>query len=245
MSKIKQSADSNKIENVVAIILARGGSKGLPGKNIRPLAGKPLIAYSIEAAKMSPLVDRVIVSTDNEEIKKVSVEYGAEVPFLRPSDLAQDDTPTEPVLKHAVEWLEENEGYRVDIVVFLQLTDVFRKKYMIDTVVSKLIENENLDSAFMAYKTHKNFWRKIDGKYSRLASDIAYGPRQKREHLYREDTGLACATRVKFIKEGRRIGDRVEIIPYDSAVNWIDIHNEFDLWLAEKIISEWDIKINN
>ncbi len=245
MSKIKQSADSNKIENVVAIIPARGGSKGLPGKNIRPLAGKPLIAYSIEAAKMSPLVDRVIVSTDNEEIKKVSVEYGAEVPFLRPPDLAQDDTPTEPVLKHAVEWLEENEGYKVDIVVFLQLTDVFRKKYMIDTVVSKLLENENLDSVFMAYKTHKNFWRKIDEKYSKLAPDIAYGPRQEREHLYREDTGLACATRVKFIKEGRRIGDRVEIIPYDSAVNWIDIHNEFDLWLAEKIILEWDIKINN
>lgn len=226
-------------KNVVAIIPARGGSKSLPQKNIKMLAGKPLIAYTIEAAKNCSLVDRVIVSTDDELIKKVALEYGAEVPFLRPAELAQDDTPTEPVLKHCAEWLEKNEGYQVDIVLFLQPTDVFRKKYMIEEVLKKILADETLDSVFMAYKTHKNFWRKVGDQYIRLAPDIAYGPRQKREHLYREDTGLACATKVEFIKQGRRLGDRVEIVPYEDEINWIDIHDEFDFWLAEKILTEW------
>ena len=126
---------SNDKPHVVAIIAARGGSKGLPGKNIRPLAGKPLIAYSVEAAKASPYVDRVIVTTDSPEIAEVARKFGAEVPFMRPPELAQDLTPTEPVLAHAEEWLEREEGYRVDIVVFLQPTDIFRKRAMIDETV--------------------------------------------------------------------------------------------------------------
>jgi CMP-N,N'-diacetyllegionaminic acid synthase len=230
-------------KNVVAIIPARGGSKGLPGKNIRLLAGKPLIAYTIEAAKQSPLVDRVIVSTDAGEIKRIGLEYGAEVPFLRPPEIAQDDTPTEPVLKHCVEWLEEKEDYKVDIVLFIQPTDVFRKKYMIDEVINKLLSDDSLDSVFIVTKTHKNFWRRDSGKLVRLAPDISYGPRQKREPLYREDTGLACATRAKFIKQGKRIGDNVEIVINDEMV-FVDIHDEFDLWLAEKIINERGIKPN-
>lgn len=235
---------SNSNKHVVALIPARGGSKGLPGKNIKLLAGKPLIAYTIEAAKNSRLVNRVIVSTDSEDIKRVSVQSGAEVPFLRPSELAQDDTPTEPVLKHAVEWLHEYENYRVDIVVFLQPTDIFRRKHYIDEVVTKLLQDDSLDSAFMAYVTHKNFWRKQNNRFLRLAPDIVYGPRQSRECLYREDTGLACATRARFILQGKRLGKKVGIIPYHSEVNWIDIHDDFDFWLAEKVINEWGIEIN-
>src|SRR5687768_16660736 len=106
--------------NVVAVIPARGGSKGLPRKNVLPLAGKPLIAYSVEAAVLSPLVSRVIVSTDDEEIAAAAREAGAETPFLRPPELSLDSTPTEPVLRHAIEWLEREEGYRTDIVLFLQ-----------------------------------------------------------------------------------------------------------------------------
>src|SRR4030042_4642886 len=87
-------------KNVVAIIPARGGSKGIQKKNTKMLAGKPLIAYTIEAAKGCTLVDRIIVSTDDEEIREVSLKYGAEVPFMRPPELAQDDTPTEPFLQH-------------------------------------------------------------------------------------------------------------------------------------------------
>jgi len=231
--------------NVVAVIPARGGSKGLPRKNLRLLAGKPLVAYAIEAALGSPLVDRVIVSTDDEEIAEVARQYGAEVPFIRPPELATDRAPTEPVLAHAVKWLEENEDYRVDIVLFLQPTDIFRKKYMINEVITRLLENPNLDSAFVAYSTHKNFWRKENGKWVRLAPDIAYGPRQEREHLYREDTGLACATRAEFIKQGKRLGPRVDIVVNEDEASWIDIHDEFGLWVAEKVITEWGKTVND
>jgi CMP-N-acetylneuraminic acid synthetase len=225
--------------NVVAILAARGGSKGLPRKNVRVLGGKPLIAWSVEAAKASPYVDRVIVTTDDAEIAEISKKFGAEVPFMRPSELAQDLTPTEPVLTHAVEWLEREEGYRVDIVVFLQPTDIFRKRTMIDDVVKRLLDDPSLESAFVAYPTHKNYWRKVDGRYVRMAPDLAYGPRQKKEQIYREDTGLACATRASLIKAGKRLGDRVDIVPNPDEASFIDIHNDFDFWLAERVITEW------
>src|SRR5688572_19439839 len=105
-----------KKPNVVAVIPARGGSKGLPRKNIRVLAGKPLIAYSIEAAKNCPLIDRVILSTDDQEIADIGKKFGAEVPFLRPSAIAVDDATTESVLIHAIDWLEKNENYKTDIL---------------------------------------------------------------------------------------------------------------------------------
>lgn len=234
----------SKEKNVVAIIPARGGSKSLSKKNISLLAGKPLIAYTIDAAKQCSLINRVIVSTDDPEIMSIAREYGAEVPFVRPRELAQDDTPTEPVLKHAVEWLEKNENYRVDVVVFLQPTDVFRKKWMIQEVVRRILANKDLDSVFVATKTHKNYWRNVDGQWIRLAPDIAYGPRQKREHLYREDTGLACATKAEFIRQGRRIGNRVDIVINSDELPFVDIHDDLDLWLAEKIITEYGIKPN-
>ena len=231
--------------HVVAIIPARGGSKGLPGKNVRPLAGKPLIAYSIEAAKSSVYVDRVLVSTDDSEIARVATQYGAEVPFLRPAELAQDLTPTEPVLKHAVEWLEANEGYRADIVLFLQPTDIFRKRSMIDGVIKALVEDARVDSAFVAHPTHKHFWRKNGLGYIRLAADMTYGPRQTREPLYREDTGLALATRAALIKQGRRIGEHVVIIPNADEASSIDIHTDFDFWLAERAILERKRTVND
>lgn len=230
---------------VVAIIPARGGSKGLPGKNTRVLAGKPLIAYSIEAAKGSAYVDRVVVSTDDPGIASVAKRWGAEVPFLRPAELGHDLTPTEPVLKHAVEWLEVHEGYAVDIVLFLQPTDIFRKRSMIDAVIKALLDDERIDSAFVAHPTHKNFWRKNGEGYVRLAPDLAYGPRQAREPLYREDTGVACATRASLIKRGRRLGERVAIIPNTDEASSIDIHTEFDFWLAERVLGEGQRTVND
>ena len=231
-------------QNVVAIIPARGGSKGLPRRNLRVLAGKPLIAYSIEAAKASALVDRVIVSTDDEEIAGVAQRCGAEVPFIRPSDLATDDATTESVLQHAVEWLEHKEAYRVDIVVFLQSTDVFRKRGWIDEVVTELLADPLLDSAFVGYATHKNFWKKEGNRFVH-ASHRDYGPRQKKQPIYREDTGLACATRSRLVKDGLRIGEHVKIIETQDFCTSIDIHDEFDLWLAEHVITKWGTEPNS
>ncbi|MEK7155449.1 MAG: acylneuraminate cytidylyltransferase family protein, partial [Patescibacteria group bacterium] len=110
----------------LGIITARGGSKGIPRKNIKLLAGKPLIAYTIDAAKASGVFDRIIVSTDDAEIADVAKQYGAEVPFMRPSELAGDSTPTLPVLVHALKWLKENESYEPDAVMLLQPTAPLR-----------------------------------------------------------------------------------------------------------------------
>ena len=231
--------------HVVAIIPARGGSKGLPGKHLRLLAGKPLLAYTIEAAKSSPLVDRVIVSTDDPAIAQAARDAGAETPFLRPAELAQDLTPTEPVLAHAVEWLESHGGYRVDIVLFLQPTDVFRKRAMINGVIQALLDDAALESAFVAYPTHKNFWRKNGQGFIRLTPQVTHGPRQTREPIYREDTGLACATRASIIKQGRRLGERVLVLPNPDEASGIDIHTEFDFWLAERVLVEGKRSVND
>jgi CMP-N,N'-diacetyllegionaminic acid synthase len=120
--------------NVVAVILARGGSKRLPGKNIRQLAGKPLIAYTIEAAKGAKRVSRTIVSTDAPEIAAVAADYGAEVPFRRPLELAQDDTPSIEALVHAVERVE-SQGSEIGAVVLLQPTSPMRHSRHIDEAV--------------------------------------------------------------------------------------------------------------
>lgn len=232
-------------KNIVAIILARGGSKGLPKKNILPINGKPLIVYSIEAAKKSKYVNRVVVSTDDQEIANIALANNAEVPFLRPKNLADDTATSEVVLKHAVEWLRDHENYKVDIVVYLQTTDLFRSKDMIDDCVEVLLNQPEIDSAFMGLEVHKNYWRKENGEFKRLASDIPYGiPRQQREPLYREDTGLALATRSAVILAGNRVGENAYIVPYEQKVDFIDIHTEFEKWLSEILITDGKILPN-
>jgi len=112
---------------VLALIPARGGSKSIPRKNIKPLAGFPLIAYSIAAGIAAETVTRVIVSTEDEQIAKIAKSYGAEVPFLRPAEFALDNTPDLPVFEHALKWLQENEQYEPNIIVQLRPTSPFRR----------------------------------------------------------------------------------------------------------------------
>lgn len=128
--------------NILAIIPARGGSKRLPGKNIKKLAGKPLIAYSISAALKSKLVNRVIVSTDDKKIAKVARKYKAEIPFIRPAKYATDRATTLSVLIHAVKFLEEKENVIFDIIVLLQLTTPFVNSEDIDKAITTLIKTK-------------------------------------------------------------------------------------------------------
>jgi CMP-N,N'-diacetyllegionaminic acid synthase len=111
------------VHPLLAVIPARGGSKGLPGKNILPFGGLPLIAHSIRFASMCPEIDRCIVSTDSDEIAKVAREHGGDVPFLRPPELAGDNTPTWPVLQHALREMEAREGRRFEVLLLLQPTN--------------------------------------------------------------------------------------------------------------------------
>lgn len=130
---------SKKRFEVLAIVPARGGSKGLPGKNIMELDGHPLIAYSIKAGLDAKLVSRVIVSTDSEEIAAVSRRYGAEVPFLRPNELAGDKSLDIDFWQHALGWLAENENYVPDYVVQLRPTSPIRHPKLVDTCIDRIV----------------------------------------------------------------------------------------------------------
>lgn len=130
---------------VLAIIPARGGSKTIPNKNINFFNGYPLIAYSIAAGLKAKAVDRVIVSTDSPKIADVARYYGAEVPFLRPEELAQDDTTDLPVFEHALYWLEKHEGYRPDIIVQLRPTSPLRPAECIDEAITLLLNSPLVD----------------------------------------------------------------------------------------------------
>lgn len=128
-----------KYKKILALIPARGGSKGLPGKNIRLLAGKPLIAWSIEQAKGSKYLDKVVVSTDYENIAKIAEQFGAEVPFIRPAELAADDSSSIDVIFHAIDFLK-NTGQQFDYIALLEPTSPLRESADIDNAIENLID---------------------------------------------------------------------------------------------------------
>ena len=232
---------STSDKRTIALIPARGGSKGLPGKNVRLIGGKPLIAHSVEHAIRSGVCDRVLVTTDSLEIKAAAEAAGAWCPFLRETGLAEDLTPTEPVLTDALAKAEALDG-AFDIVVFLQPTDIFRKPEWITRAVNTMKADDSLESVFVADKTHKNFWYRNDaGEWQRVFDWMAvYGPRQTRTPLFREDTGLASAIRSSLIRQGRRTGHKVEFIEIDDTASGIDIHNAFDFHLAQTALNYFE-----
>ena len=148
--------------HVLALIPARGGSKGIPRKNVMVLAGKPLIAYAIEQAQASRRIARVIVSTDDQEIAEVARQCGAEVPFLRPAEYADDLSPDIDVFRHALQWLAEHEGYRPELVVHLRPTGPVRRVELIDRAVDLLAthwEADSLRSVSLAVQSPYKMWR--------------------------------------------------------------------------------------
>ena len=134
-----------KPPRVLAVIPARGGSKGLPGKNTRRLFGLPLIVHSIRAAELTPQITRCVVSTDSEEIAAVARSFGGEAPFLRPAELAGDDAPMAPVVRHALEWCETDEGERYDAVLLLDPTSPARVPEQLADAARRLVDHPELD----------------------------------------------------------------------------------------------------
>lgn len=131
--------------SVLGVVTARGGSKGIPGKNLKLLRGRPLIAYTIDAARDAGVFDRLIVSTDDAATADAARALGCEAPFIRPADLARDETPHLPVMQHAVRWLEEHDAYRPDLVMILQPTSPLRQPQHIREAV-QLIDRTGADS---------------------------------------------------------------------------------------------------
>jgi YrbI family 3-deoxy-D-manno-octulosonate 8-phosphate phosphatase len=199
---------------ILALIPARAGSKGIPRKNIRSFAGYPLIAWSIAAAQQALSVTRIIVSTDDEEIAAVARQYGAETPFLRPSEFAQDHTTDLPVFEHALQWLETSEDYQPEVVIQLRPTSPVRPKDCVDRAVHILLEHVDADCVRGVVPAGQNphkMWRfagegqplkpllKVDG-----IAEPYNAPRQILPPVYWQ-TGHIDAIRIATIKDKKSL----------------------------------------
>ena len=210
-----------KRPEVLAIIPARGGSKGIPRKNIRSFAGAPLIAWSIAAAQQSNTVTRVIVSTDDEEIAAVARQYGAETPFLRPAEFAQDQTTDLPVFEHALDWLAAHEQYQPNVVVQLRPTSPVRPVGLVDDAVQLLLSRAGADSVRGVVPAGQNphkMWKidPVTGVMHPLLAvpgiDEPYNaPRQALPPVYWQ-TGHVDAIRPRVITEDHSMSGKV-ILP--------------------------------
>lgn len=161
---------SNQTE-ILALIPARGGSKGIPRKNLVMLGGRPLIAYSIEQALASRYITRTIVSTDDSEIAEVASCFGAEVPFMRPAEFAQDLSPDIDVFRHALTWLRDQETYACDLVVHLRPTGPVRRVELIDEAIEMILDHpraDSLRSVSWPEQTPYKMWQIVDGMLQSL-----------------------------------------------------------------------------
>jgi CMP-N-acetylneuraminic acid synthetase len=220
---------------VVCVIPARGGSKGLPGKNIKKFCGKPLIAHTIEQARQSKYIDRVIVSTETEEIAQISLEYGAEVPFLRPVDLAGDNVNTIDVLLHAIDWLEDADRYVFDILLLLHTTTPLRNVEDINNCIALLVD-EKADNVFSVVESHRNpYFNMVEedkSGYVRLVKEGCYSARQSAPKVYDMNASIYVWWKIK-LKEERKIflkKTKIYVMPKERS---IDIDDNLDFRIAE------------
>ncbi len=223
---------------VLCVIPARSGSKGLPGKNIKKINGHPLIAYPISAARLSKSCDKIIITTDSYKIAKIAKKYNAEVPFIRPKNISSDTATTEDTLQHALLKYEKISNIKFDLCVYLTATDIFRDPNWIKIAVKEMTKDDSIDSCFIGNKTHKNFWlyskNNVPNRLHKMMK--TYSSRQQKKPIFREDTGLTCVSRASIWRKGKRIGDNVKIIEIENSETDIDIHNDFDFYLAKKAI---------
>jgi CMP-N-acetylneuraminic acid synthetase len=236
-SRIKDSALNNL--KILAIIPARGGSKGLPGKNVKLLAGKPMIAWTIEAARRAQGVSRVIVSTDDAGIAGASREWGAEVPFLRPPELAKDETPGIAPVLHAVQWMEEHEKFCPDYIMLLQPTSPLRSTEDITAAIA-LAAAKDADSVISVAeaKSHPFWTMKIqaDGTLLNfLGLDLEELQRRfpRRQDLlaaYVENGAIYLTKRSSLLATQSFYGKKIfaHVMPEERSID-IDSQRDFDL----------------
>jgi len=227
---------------VLALIPARGGSKSIPMKNIALLAGKPLISYSIEVAQQCRRISRVIVSTDSEQIRQVSLSCGAEVPFMRPAEFAEDDTTDLPVFTHALKWLSEHEAYRPDIVVHVRPTTPLRTPERVDAAIAALIADPEADSVRAVSPPLQNpfkMWT-LGDTYLDPLIDIGIPepynqPRQSLPTVYWQTGYIDVVRTSTLLAKESMTGDR--ILPYIVDEQFVvDIDQPFSLRLAEFLL---------
>jgi CMP-N,N'-diacetyllegionaminic acid synthase len=230
-------------DKVLAIIPARGGSKGVPRKNIRPICGKPLIAYTIETALAARhLFHRVIVSTDDEETAAIGREYDAEVPFLRPAALADDKAPMVPVLQHTVRFVEQQDNIRLDWICLLQPTEAFRTVADLEAVLQlgRAGGCDSVISVVQVFAVHPILMKRIEhGQLLPYCIEEKEGTRRQdyQPPAYMRN-GAIYLTRRHVLMEGNSIWGQVirpYIMPEERSVS---VDSELDVKLVEILMAE-------
>lgn len=224
---------------IVGLICARGGSKGVPRKNLYPLGGKPLIGWAIDLGRTCPSLDRVVVSTEDEEIAGVARDHGAEVPFMRPAELARDDSPEWLVWQHAIRTLEVTDGRRLDILVNLSPTSPLRQVQDVEQCVATL-RGTGADVCITVKPAERNPYFNmvtLEGGWARLAAKPPVGiyNRQQAPAVF-DLTTVAYAAWSSFVLRAKHLFDgRVSaaVVPTERAV---DIDTRLDLEFAEFLL---------
>ena len=221
--------------DVVAIIPARSSSKGVPDKNIKLLAGKPLLAYSIAAARLSRKIDRVIVSTDSEHYANIAREYGAETPFIRPAELSADSSGDYEWIKHALDWIEDNDGYQPEYLVHLRPTTPLREVSYIDGAIERIKKDNDATALRSMHEMSETAYKtlEIEGGYLKCICsgsfdiDAANLPRQTYEKTYVAN-GYVDIIRSSFVIENEKVlGNRV-IAYITPGITDIDTLEDFE-----------------
>lgn len=219
--------------NILCVIPVRGGSKGIPRKNIRDLAGKPLVSWTIEQALAADCRLDVLVSTDDREIAEVALQAGADVPFLRPEELARDETATEPVVQHAIEY-RTAQGREPDAVMLLQATSPIRHPGTLDRAVAQFLDSR-VDSLVGVVPQTPFLWTAGDPPKAQYAVDR----RPRRQDLAEEDyryreTGSLYLTRTEIYRKfSNRLGGRIGLFVMEEAEG-VDIDTELDFTTVEQ-----------
>ncbi len=232
-----------RLNRILALTLARGGSKSVPRKNIRPILGVPLIAYTIAEALRSKFITRYIVSTDDEEIRRVAMRFGADVPFLRPSEYSTDTASSVAAMQHAVGWVEQQEGIKYDYVIELMCTNPMKTVVDIDAVLQKLVTT-GADSVIAVHKLDDHHPIRIKKIVDDRIVDFCLPekPEMRRQDLkpdaYIRSGSIYGLRRDHLMVEGRRYGSensRPYILPPERAVN---VDTEIDFLMAERLMNQ-------
>lgn len=223
---------------ILGLIPARGGSKSVPRKNIRALVGEPLIAYTIREARRSRHITRVVVSTEDEEIASVARRYGAEVPFLRPAELAEDYVTDLPVFRHCLDWLRAEQGYAPEVVVHLRPTAPLRTAAHIDRGIELLLESPQADAVRSVCPVGQHplkTWRIVEGALAPFVPEDVFGiaeaynqPRQKLPAAYVQNGAVDVVWARVIVEQGSMTGRSIrplamhedESVNIDSPLDW-------------------------
>jgi N-acylneuraminate cytidylyltransferase/CMP-N,N'-diacetyllegionaminic acid synthase len=225
---------------ILAIIPARGGSKGLPQKNIKELCGKPLIAWSIEQSKLCKDIDKTIVTTDDSRIMDIANQYGAEVPFVRPERLSDDTASTTEVIFHTMEWLKEHQGYQADYILLLQPTSPLRSIEDIKSVIRMTEENKFMAVVSVCETAHHPWWSNIlpeDGNMKDfIRPDLLNKPRQSLPVFFRLNGAIYLSNKDYFYKYNGFFGPDTFAYKMPRSRS-VDIDSILDFQLAELLLT--------